>query len=159
MIFDSFNNPLNQVQYPKKLAEVIEQLKKIDFKNLELGRHELQGNDIFFNLAEYNSFKKEERIIEAHKEYVDIQFLVEGSETMGFSYFSPNNKVKESYSKEKDLLVYEEMENEFFITLTPGVFVIFFTEEPHRPCCINKDSEKVRKIVVKIRKSLLESEK
>lgn len=155
MIFDSFINPLNQMKYPKVIEETIEYLKTVDFKKLELGKHQIKGDNIFFNLAEYNSFPKSERIIEAHKEYVDIQFLVEGCEEIGYSYFSPENKIKEGYSTEKDLLVYESIKDEFNLILTPGTFVIFFTEEPHRPCCIHKESVKVRKIVVKIKKSLI----
>ena len=63
MIFDSFINPLNQIKYPKVIEETIEYLKTVDFKKLELGKHQIKGDDIFFNLAEYNSFSKSERII------------------------------------------------------------------------------------------------
>ena len=52
---------------------------------------------------EYLSFSKSERIIEAHKEYVDIQFLVEGCEEIGYSYFSPENKIKEMDTSQKEL--------------------------------------------------------
>ena len=157
MIFDSFNNPLNQIKYPRAISETIEYLKGVDFSKLELGKHQIKGDDIFFNLDEYKSFPKEERIVEAHKEYVDIQFLLEGYEKIGYSCFNPENKIKVEYDSKKDLLVYEEMKNEFNLILTPGVFAIFFTEEPHRPCCIHGESVKVRKVVVKIRKSMIES--
>lgn len=155
MIFDSFEFPLNQLQYPKVIEETLQYLKGVDFNSLPLGRHEIKGDDIFFNLDEYNTFQPSERIVEAHKKYVDIQFLVSGSEKIGYSTYSEKNPIKVEYSPEKDLLVYESMENEFDLILTPGVFAIFFTEEPHRPCCINKNVEKVRKVVVKIKKSCL----
>ncbi|MGL5964700.1 MAG: YhcH/YjgK/YiaL family protein [Fusobacteriaceae bacterium] len=156
MILDSFCNPLNQMRYPKVLEETIEYLRKLDFNGIPVGRHEIKGDDIFINIAEYNSFPREERIIEAHREYVDIQFITEGEEKIGFGVFSDKNVVKEKYDSSRDLLVYEKIENEFDLILTPGVFAVFFTEEPHRPCVMVDGAVKVKKYVVKIRKSLLE---
>lgn len=156
MILDSFCHPLNQMKYPEVLEETIEYLKGLDFSQISVGRHEIKGEDIFMNVAEYESFPREERIIEAHREYVDIQFLTEGEEKIGFGVFSEKNEIKEGYDKNKDLLVYERLEKEFDLILTPGVFAVFFTEEPHRPCVMVDKSVKVKKYVVKIRKSLLE---
>ncbi|MGL5579198.1 MAG: YhcH/YjgK/YiaL family protein [Fusobacteriaceae bacterium] len=156
MILDSFCHPLNQMRYPKVLEETIQYLKNLDFSQVPVGRHEIKGDDIFINIAEYESFPREERIIEAHKEYVDIQFLTEGEEKIGFGVFSEKNEIKEEYDKERDLLVYGKLEKEFDLILTPGVFAVFFTEEPHRPCVMLEKPVKVKKYVVKIRKSLLE---
>ncbi len=155
MIFDSFLTPLNTMKYPRVLQETIEHLKTINFEELEVGRYEIEGKDIFFMLSEYDSYDKSERIIEAHREYVDIQFLVKGEEKIGYGVYSPKNILKTDYNETKDLLVYEKLESESELILIPGVFAVFFTEEPHRPCCTNIEKVKVRKIVVKIRKSLL----
>lgn len=156
MILDSFCHPLNQMKYPKVLEETINYLKKIDLNSLAIGTNEIKGKDVFVNVMEYDSFPVEERIIEAHREYVDIQFLTEGTEKIGYGVFSDKNIVKTPYDAEKDLLVYEKLETESELILTPGVFAIFFTEEPHRPCVKVDYPVKVRKYVVKIRKSLLD---
>ncbi|MGL4687555.1 MAG: YhcH/YjgK/YiaL family protein [Fusobacteriaceae bacterium] len=155
MIFDSFLAPLNTIKYPKVLKETIDHLKTIKFNEMEVGKYEIKGKDIFFMLSEYESYDKSERIIEAHKEYVDIQFVVKGEEKIGYGVFSPNNILKTEYNETKDLLVYDKLESESELVLIPGVFAVFFTEEPHRPCCKNNEKMKVKKVVVKIRKSLL----
>ena len=47
------------------------------------------------------------------------------------------------------------MENESTLTMTPGSFAVFFPSDVHRPGCLLDQSATVRKVVIKVRASLL----
>ena len=56
---------------------------------------------------------------------------------------------------ERDLIFYKEVENEGFITSTPGCFCVFFPTDVHRPQVADGEPIKVRKVVVKVSVDLL----
>ena len=51
----------------------------------ETGRYEINGDNCFVNLAEYENKCAAECKYEAHAKYIDIQFMVEGVERVEYS--------------------------------------------------------------------------
>ena len=56
---------------------------------------------------------------------------------------------------ERDLLFYTGVENESMLTMTPGSFAVFLPSDVHRPGVAIGAPTSVRKVVVKVRASLL----
>jgi len=50
----------------------------------------------------------------------------------------------------KDNIFYETVENEQFVTLHPGEFTVYFTNDIHRPNCTMDEPVNIHKAVVKI---------
>ena len=76
MIFDTLKNVDNY----KGLGRVYDALKflsETDFSKIELGRYELDGDNIFYMVQSYDT-DPDKTISEAHKKYIDIQFMGEG---------------------------------------------------------------------------------
>ncbi len=48
-----------------------------------LGRHDLDGDDLFALVQEYTTRAADECVWEAHRRYIDVQFVVTGAERMG----------------------------------------------------------------------------
>ena len=92
---------------------------------------------------------------EVHREYIDVQFLVQGREKIGVASDTGKNAVAEDLLAQRDLLFYAGMENESTLTMTPGSFAVFFPSDVHRPACAFEQPETIRKVVVKVRLSLL----
>ena len=65
------------------------------------GKHELRGEEVFFNLQEYET--KPEQKLEAHKKYIDIQVVAVGEELMGYTNIE-NTTVTEKYDDVKDVM-------------------------------------------------------
>ena len=84
-----------------------------------------------------------------------VQFLVRGREKIGVASDTGNNGVAEDLLAERDLLFCKTMENESTLTMTPGSFAVFLPTDVHRPGCAFDQPEAIRKVVVKVRVSLL----
>lgn len=88
---------------------------------------------------------------EAHRENIDIQYLIAGEETI---HCLPLEYLKETnpYDKEKDAAFYEEANSKpQELLLGNGYFAILFPQDGHMPqLCVN-EPVKVRKVVVKVK--------
>ena len=142
--------------YPKVIQESIAYLEKQNFTAMEDGRYELNGDKVFFNLQRYQTRSAEMCRPESHTKYIDIQYLVEGEEYLGWCPFSPDLKVAVPYDAEKDVTFYEKLVPESSIFLSPGTFVVLYPEDVHSPCIsVDEMAEPVLKVVVKVSLDLL----
>ena len=146
---DSLDN--GHADYPKIVQKALEYLRSHDFTKLEGGRYPIDGDKCVANLQRYTTRVLEECRPETHKKYVDIQYVVEGEEYMGWCPFSPDLKVTAPYDAEKDITFYEELVPDSNIVLTPGRFAVIYPEDVHRPQgAVEGEPGPVTKVVVKI---------
>ena len=87
-------------------------------------------------------------MLEGHLEYIDIQYIVKGSEIIGWAK-KDGQKESIPYSNERDIAFYEGDYEP--IKLDAGQFVIFYPEDLHLPCLKNGKPSVVKKVVVKVR--------
>jgi hypothetical protein len=92
---------------------------------------------------------------EAHKKYIDIQFIVNGKEKMGYSH---KNKmiVTHEYNSDKDALYLKGEGN--YLVAEAGYFAIFFPTDVHMPCIALNLSTPVKKVVIKVKSDSYELE-
>ncbi len=140
---------------PKPLKTAVEHLQQTDFAALPAGNYDLQGKDIYVQVIDMTTKPFAETRAEVHRQYIDVQFLVRGREKIGVASETGNNVVAEDLLAERDLLFYTGMENESTLTMTPGSFAVFLPTDVHRPACAFEQPEAIRKVVVKVRFSLL----
>ncbi len=157
MIFGHVNDLQSAFAWlPKPLKLAVEHLKATDFAALPAGNYELQGKDIYVQVIDMNTKPFAETRPEVHRQYIDVQFLCRGSEKIGVASETGNNAVAEDLLEQRDLLFYSGMENESTLTMTPGSFAVFFPSDVHRPACAVGQPAAIRKVVVKVRVSLLQ---
>ena len=140
---------------PQPLKTVIEHLKKTDFQALPVGNYDLQGKDIYVQVFDMTTKPFAETRPEVHRQYADVQFSVSGCEKIGVASDDGSNTVAEDLLAERDLLFYSGVENESMLTMIPGSFAVFMPSDVHRPACAFDQPEAIRKVVVKVRVSLL----
>lgn len=149
MIIDNLNNSHQYRETHKGFAESFDFLKKAVEENLPVGRYEIDSDRVFAFIQEYTS--KTESSFEAHKNYIDIQFIVEGTEVIYASDIS-SLAVKEEYSAERDIMFLEDCEKASKAVLQKGEYGIFFSWDAHKPgLCYEGNPGNVKKIVVKVR--------
>ncbi len=78
-----------------------------------------------------------------------MQFLVSGTELIGVAADSGDNVVHQELLAQRDILFYQDVADESWLTMQPGNFAVFF-RRTHRPACINQRPCAIRKVVVKI---------
>ena len=120
-----------------------------ELARIDLGRYELQGEDLFVNVDEYQTRDEEDTRYEAHRTYADIQYLVSGTEKIGVVPLKQTT-VTEPYDAEKDI-TFLEAPADNYRTADQHNFFIFFPDDAHRPCVKEGVKMPVRKVVVKVR--------
>lgn len=136
--------------YPTAIQNAMNWLQKTDLTTLPLGRQEIDGDKLFALVSEYLTEPKERRRAEAHRKYVDVQYLVAGSEIIGYSCLQEELEVLEDKLAEKDAIFYKNPLDEVAVVLKAGMFAILFPWEVHRPNCSRGEASPVRKVVMKI---------
>jgi YhcH/YjgK/YiaL family protein len=155
MIFGDITNTYDMEKiYPDVIRKVVNYLKNTEFNKCEAGKYELQGEDIYYTIMDVTTREKKLSRPEIHRQFIDIQFLVKGEELIGFARDTGNNKVYEDALQEKDVLFYEDAENETDLIMKPGNFAILFPNDVHRPNCVYNNECLIRKVVVKINTKL-----
>ncbi len=138
------------------LQKAIKFLKETDFENLEPQKFEIDGDNMFATLMETKSDYHENRRMEAHVKYIDIQFSVSGKEIIGTGVLSDAQKVTEDNLEAKDVIFYDGAANEELLVMEKGSYAILFPIDLHRPnCCTDNTPTAIKKVVVKIKHELL----
>ena len=148
MIYDKLENLDLYSCISEKMAMAINYITTTDFSNMNVGKYELLGKEVFVIVSEYNTKVASEVKWEAHKTYADIQFVIKGSEKMGFSSIDKMTKVTEPYNAEKDIEFYEGEGN--YVDVNAGEVCFFFPHDVHRPSMEIGGSKPVKKVIVKV---------
>ena len=76
---------------------------------LDPGRHDVDGDRLYFNLAEYETKLPEEGFWEAHRQYVDIHVMLRGKEKIFVNFM--NRMQAGEFESDKDYLPLEGSES------------------------------------------------
>ena len=149
MIFDKIENHKNYRGLSNGLDAAFDFLLNTDLKELSVGKYVINGESIYATCMEYETKEKTLSKNEAHKKYIDVQYVVSGEEKM-FASDINGLKVLEVYDKEKDVIFYEQ-KYECELTVLKNYFTIFFPEDAHMPGLnVSNSSSMVKKVVVKV---------
>jgi YhcH/YjgK/YiaL family protein len=119
-----------------------------DLENIDLGKHELEGDSLFVNIQVYTTKNEEDTRFEAHRKYADIQYLISGEEKIGLATLEKAT-ITEPYNSENDV-AFMTAEQNIYRLATPECFFLFFPGDAHRPCVKADENMTVRKVVVKV---------
>lgn len=155
MIYQNIAIDYTQFRYPKAVERAIEFLKAHDFTTFAGGRYPIEGDLMYANVDIVSTRVYEETKIEGHKDYMDVQFLVSGVEQMEILIRQTLPDVVEAYD-DKDCYFYDSTQSGTIrIDVRPGDYCIFYPGELHRTLIALNKTQEIRKVVVKIHKSLL----
>lgn len=146
MIIDKFKNLSSYASMLQSLKEGYKEIKKLDRNNLEVGRYEFNGG--FFMVQKGVTKPMEEGNFEAHRKYVDVQIVIEGSEDVAWADLSDLTEVI-PYNEEKDA-VYYSGDTSHYMTITEGMCYVAFPHDGHRAIRHVKEQTSFTKIVMKL---------
>lgn len=149
MIFDTRSN-LSIYQGISPLFDLaLHYLETTNLNALEPGKYPIQGDSVFALIQAPETAKREERLWESHKRYIDIQYLITGNEWIGFQN-TDSLTIKEPYHTERDIAFYHDNGKGFFVPLEPESFVVCFPQDAHMPLVCENTPEVIKKVVIKI---------
>lgn len=147
MIYDKLTNINIYKGLCSNLDIAIDFLKSQDLSALPMGRTEINGSDVFLSIMEASAAPVHERGFEIHKQYMDIQIDLSGTEIIEIGD-SAQMEVSD-YNAETDFgkVTCPPLTS---CTMGPGNFIVCMAAEPHRPGIASGDELALKKCVVKV---------
>ncbi|HLA84394.1 MAG TPA: YhcH/YjgK/YiaL family protein [Thermoguttaceae bacterium] len=121
-------------------------LRRKDLAKLPDGRHDIDGDRLFAVVSRVSGRGREQSPLEVHRRYIDIQFVVDGEDCIGWLPTSDCRQVSSPFDGEKDLGVFYDPPAKW-LTVEPGTFALFYPEDAHAPLAA---SGHMHKVVVKV---------
>jgi len=148
MIVDTITNAGKYFSLHPLFEKAFEYIGKNDLANMTDGKSDISdGLKSIFISAPGKTLAASLAKFECHDKHIDIQYCINGLETIGWktrsTCISPNGEYKE----EKDVRFFSD-EPDMFFQLTNGQFAIFFPEDVHAPMI--GDGE-IKKLVIKVK--------
>ena len=146
MILDSLNNAERYYALLPALERVVAFMRDTDVASLEVGRHDIDGEHLFVNVSELDLRPLDAAHLEVHNRYVDVQVVLGGEETFGWSERKDCRMAEGEFDAERDILVYSDRPQTHY-TVREGQFTLLFPEDAHAPML---GKGRVRKLIFKI---------
>lgn len=127
--------------------QVFNFIKANDLLNAPLERIELDSDKLFINNVNPECVPQDKQVLEAHRDYLDIHVLLEGSERIGWKNLEDCGEPSKAYDQEGDYMLFDQPATSY-VDLRPGQFAIVWPEDAHAPLI---GEGKVRKLIVKAR--------
>jgi len=115
----------------------------------EVRRVELEGEALFALHQVYETKGLDQAEFEAHRRYIDIQYVFEGQETVQLAFIDDASPVS-AYDAEKDFRLYTASDCSS-IALKKGMACILYPADLHAPCLDFQGRGLIKKTVVKVR--------
>jgi biofilm protein TabA len=155
MLAGLISEPSCGLPYPAVLRRVLQVVADPTLLMAPLGRHTLEGDQLFFVLSDYQTKQADSLFPETHREYCDVQVVIRGREVIGWAPKTDDFIGNGEYSTGRDIQFYEKTSQLSWLSAKPGRFFLFAPGDVHLPGVAADGSESVRKAVVKIHRNLL----
>ena len=147
MIIDHIDNAPQYYGLGAGIEAGLRFLRPADLHDLSLGKKIINGEKLFAIVSEYMTNPEVSVKWEAHRRYIDIQYIVNGAEAIGYQCVS-KMEVETQYNETNDALF---LRGDGIRLLVPsGFFVVFYPQDAHRPGLNIRRPQAVRKVVVKV---------
>jgi biofilm protein TabA len=121
-------------------------LRQKSLSELTPGKHEIDGDRLYCTISKGPGRKRAEARLEAHRRYIDIQFVVQGIDEMGWRPTADCTLPDPGYDDQKDLIFFKDPPKQW-VKVPTGSFAIFFPETAHAPLVSDGI---IHKVVVKV---------
>lgn len=147
MILSTLKNRAALEKLHPLMPRLFEFIEQNDILSMPLGIIEIEGRELFINNCAPDLFTKENAPIEVHRDYMDVQVLLQGREVQGWKPLEEIEEWRGEYNQEKDVRFSDER-CDHFVTLRPGELTVFYPEDGHAP---GIGDEPIRKFIAKLK--------
>lgn len=148
MILDTLSNASRYYSLGPRLETALRYLQQTDCTQLPVGKIPLQGDEIYALVQDNTTKIREQGVWEAHRRYIDVQFVAAGVEEMAYANVE-TLAVKTPYDDQKDYALFTGTGS--YVRVPTGCFTIFFPQDGHIPgLAVDEQPAAVRKVVIKV---------
>lgn len=149
MIKGNISTPIDHLDAPERVIKALAYLNEFDATDkahmfaAEIG----EGSKLYVNI--YETEHRDAKSFEAHKDHIDIFYIVSGSET---DEVCPLSQAGDPVSEkpENDIAFFSEQNEYETLVLEPGDYLVLFPEDVHKPGCIHNMPCTVKRVIVKV---------
>lgn len=145
MILDTLENAAKYASLRAGISEAFGFLDQPGLAELPEGKHEILGDRVYAIIARENGRSVSDGEMEGHRKYVDIQYVISGGESMGWS---PREGLENStdYDEENDFELFKGAPQSV-VCVPPGSFAVFLPTDAHLPLI---GDGPIHKVIVKV---------
>lgn len=148
MIFGNINYDKTNEFLTEDIKRCFEYAKENNLIEFEKGSHEIDGENLFVNIVEYNTTVKEERFWEAHKKYLDVHLMLDGEEKIALNFI--DNLKQNEYQEEGDFLPLDGEAVNSEVVLRKGDFLVCYPEDAHMTALKVEEESSIKKAIFKV---------
>jgi len=151
MIIATLEELYSQIPDMPRLKQALDWLAQARGQGLADGRYPIDGEQVYALVQSYETVPNGENAkYEAHRKYIDVQYISDGQEGMGWA---PLNQlvVNKAYDEGKDVVLGTcPLAIATLAKVDAGQAAIFFPQDAHAPKLAVTSPCPVKKIVVKV---------
>ncbi|MDP4914493.1 MAG: YhcH/YjgK/YiaL family protein [Saprospiraceae bacterium] len=147
MVIDKIENCKLYQGLGKRIAKAFEYINETDLSQTPVGNYEIDGENLFALVQQYETKDIEVAKPEGHHKYIDIQYIISGVELIGLATL--RDQIPILSKKEDDYDLYD-CDTTLF-RMDSGMFSIFFPKDIHMSGIKMKQSSIVKKVVIKVK--------
>lgn len=130
-----------------RIAQAFHFLQHTSLLQLSVGKHSIDGENLFVLMQHYLTKPVAEGRWEAHRKYLDLHLVISGAERVGFAHL--DRLTAGPYEEDKDVVRLTGTGD--FVTVATGSFVLLWPRDAHMPAVAVNVPAPVTKAVMKIR--------
>lgn len=148
MILETLNNTaLIEALHPR-FGQLFAYLRTHDLSSVPAGRVELDGENLFINVADATLLPREEQKLEVHRAYIDVHIPLSGPEVIGWRSLSDIDVAPEApFDTAGDFALYAASASTY-LTVRPGECCVVYPADAHAPII---GQGRLRKLIAKVR--------
>lgn len=147
MVLDKLPNAHRYHTLHPLFEQAFHYLQDTDLARVETGIHEIDGKKLFAIISDGQGITEQEYKLEVHRKYIDIQFIISGTDRMGWKDLAMCNEPNDPYTEERDAAFFPDKTSSWF-DVPAGSFTIFYPDDAH--AAMVTGARVVRKVVLKI---------
>ena len=147
MILDRLEQAEQYVAMNKHFSKAFSFLRQNNLKGLAPGRHEIDGDGVYAIVVKGQGSGHEKAKLEIHQKYIDIQYVLEGCDEMGWKNLSRCTLSQGPYDSDTDAEMFVDTPDTW-LKVGAGSLAVFFPEDAHAP---GAGDGEFHKVVAKIR--------
>ena len=121
-------------------------LRETDLAGFVDGKRTIDGDRLFAVASQAPGKGREKSMLEFHRNYIDIQYIVEGTDQIGWHPTEMCSRVSQPYDPSSDLGFFYDRPTSW-VDVPPEHFAVFFPGDAHAPMA---GEALVHKVIVKI---------
>ena len=129
MVFGNIRDLKDFGYLEENVRKCFDYAREHDLLSYEKGSHPIDGDELFVNIVEYETTTPENRFWEAHRQYLDLHFMLRGPEQIDVNFI--DNMEQKEFVEKDDFLPLEGEPNSH-VVLNAGDFLLCYPADAHR---------------------------